>query len=199
MNATPPEAKNEYSRGQAPSEGVSGAPAGPLRTVVPRGASAIRVAVLGAGLGGALLLLGAEFTTLFVVRSAASTTPVDTVSTGSHHSYALIPVALLALALTYGASLTRSRPALLALGVLGVIALLIALLGDLPDAQATGLLGSATTRYATASSSPSTGLYLETLGAVALIISSGLGLILLEQPAQKPPRGHRASRTRSVS
>jgi hypothetical protein len=47
----------------------------------------------------------------------------------------MIPIALLALVLTYSVWLTGSRVALLALGVLAVIALLIELIRDLPDAQ----------------------------------------------------------------
>jgi len=68
--------------------------------------------------------------------------------------------------------------ALLALGVLGLAALLIALVGDLPDAQASGLILGPSGRYALASSSPGVGFYLETLGAVILLIAAGAGLLL---------------------
>ena len=78
-----------------------------------------------------------------------------------------------------------SRPALLAVGALGVISLLIALFGDLPDAHASGLVGTATTHYEQASASPSAGLYLETLGAVLLMITCGCGFLLLGAPAKK--------------
>lgn len=67
-------------------------------------------------------------------------------------------------------------------GVLGVVALLIALLRDLPDAHATGLVGSAATGLRSASSSPGVGLYLETLGAVVLLITAVCGLLLLAPP-----------------
>ena len=69
--------------------------------------------------------------------------------------------------LPYGVWQANSRPALLAIGLLGVIALLIALLGDLPDAQASGIVLRAG-HYDAASSSPGLGIYLETLGAVLL-------------------------------
>jgi hypothetical protein len=138
--------------------------------------------VFGSGLLGALLLVIAEFTTLYTVHAVTSTRPIQTVSTGSHDAYALIPIALVAAALGYGAAFRGSRPALLALGVLGVVTLLIALIGDLPDARATGVIGSPTTHFTSASSSPSAGLYLETVGAVVLIIASGCGL-LLSRPA----------------
>jgi hypothetical protein len=146
----------------------------------------LRAAVLGSALLGALMLVVAEFTTLYTVNAATSSVPIKTVSTGSHDAYALIPIALLAALLAYGAAVRGSRPALVALGVVGVATLLIALIGDLPDARATGVVGSPTTHFANASSSPSAGLYLETIGAVLLIIGSGCGL-LLSRPA--PTRG----------
>jgi hypothetical protein len=146
----------------------------------------LRATVLGCGLLGALMLVVAEFTTLYTVNAATSSGPLETVSTGSHNSYALIPIALVAAALAYGAAVRGSRPALLALGALGIATLLIALLGDLADAHATGVVGSSSTHFATASSSPSAGLYLETIGAVALVIASGCG-VLLSRPA--PARG----------
>jgi hypothetical protein len=164
MNATPPEANTEYStRG-----GTFGA------------------VILAGGLLGALLLLVAEFTTLFEVRSSASTKVIRSVGTGSHHSYALLPIALLVVFFAWGVWQARSRPALLAIGVLGVLTLLIALLGDLPDAHASGLIGSSATHYTTASSRPSAGMYMETAGAVVLIITCVSGFLLIGSPA--PPR-----------
>jgi hypothetical protein len=158
----------------------------------------LRIGVLVGGLGGAVLLLVAEFTPLLQVRSGASDHVIKTVTGGAHHSYALVPVALLAGALAVGIWQTRSRQALVATGFLGLVALAIALLGDLPDAQATGLIGSATTRFSTASSSPSIGLYLETLGAFVLLITAAAGLLLL--PAgPRPRRSGRRIRTRSAS
>lgn len=198
MNATPPEAKTEYSR--AP-EGFEGASAGPgdrdSRAVARRSrarkrrpASAgdrvpalIRGAILIGGLLGALLLLVAEFTTLFTVSTSAG--PVSSVSTGSHHTYALVPIAALVVVLSFAVYAAVSRPALLAIGLLAVIALLIALLGDLPDAQASGLVGGGAQHYVAASASPSAGLYMETLGGVVLLITSVCGFLLLGPPPRR--------------
>jgi hypothetical protein len=186
MSATPPEASTEYSRGSGAS-GAAGSPrgggSGGDRTGVDPGwSAALRATVLGCGLLGALMLVVAEFTTLYTVNSATSSGPIQTVSTGSHNSYALIPIALVAAALAYGAAIRGSRAALLALGALGIATLLIALTGDLPDAHASGVVGSSATHFVSASSSPSAGLYLETIGAVALVIASGCG-VLLSRPA----------------
>ena len=78
-----------------------------------------------------------------------------------------------------GAALLRLGVAELAREALGLIALVIALVGDLPDARASGLVGSSATRFLEARSSPAVGLYLETLGAVLLLLASGLGLLML--------------------
>src|SRR5437588_139012 len=125
---------------------------------------------LGVETGGGLMesaspLLVAEFTALYQVHTAASSAPVRTVGTGHNDSYALVPLAILAAVLGIGVFRAGSRPALVAIGLVGLVALLIALLGDLPDADATGLVGSAATHFISASSTPSGGLYLETLGA----------------------------------
>ena len=150
------------------------------------------------GLGGAILLLVAEFTPLFSVHSSLLTAPVRTVNTGSHHGYALIPVAVLAAVFTVIAWRTRSRAALLGLGVMGLVALLIALLGDLPDAQAKGLVNTAG-HLAIATDKPSTGFYLETLGAMVLLLTAAGGLLLAPTPVRRRPRARRARPTTSGS
>jgi hypothetical protein len=186
MNMTPPEARPEYSRAGVGPDGVSDSPAAADRRAKSGGGAALRLVVWGAGLIGAVLLVIAEFTTLFEVHTATSSGAVASVNTGSHHSYALIPIAVLALCMTIAGWRARSRPALAALAVLGLIALLIALIGDLPDAQSTGLVGSSARHFTSASSTPGAGLYLETLGAVALMIAGGLGLLLIPAPARQP-------------
>jgi hypothetical protein len=182
MSATPPEANTEYSRGQGVSRGLSGRRLG-LPGAPSSGARAAfgtaRSAFLTVGLLGAIALVVAEFAPLLHVHVAGRSAPVKTVLTGAHHGYALLPIAALAAVLTIAMMRRESRPALVALGALGLITLAIALAGDLPDAHATGLVGSSATRYVQASSSPAAGLYLETLGAVLLLVASGLGLLLI--------------------
>ena len=144
------------------------------------GSVAIRIAVLVGGLLGALLLLVAEVTTVYAVYTAGGTAPVESVNTGSHHGYALVPIALLAALLSCVIWLTRGRAALWALGVLGLIALLIARLGDLPDAHSRGIVRTAGAHFVSGGARPSAGLYIETLGAAVILITSGLGLLLLQ-------------------
>jgi hypothetical protein len=156
----------------------------------PTSTGPVLAGVLAGGFLGALLLLVAEFTVLFEVHVASTPLPLQSVTAGSHHTYALLPIALVASALSFGVWRAGSRPALLAIGVMGVIALLITLLGDLPDAHAKGLVGSATTHFAEASSTPKAGFYMETLGAVVLVITSVSGFILLGPPTPAPRRRH---------
>jgi len=158
MSVTPPEANLEYSRA-------------PLHSKAP---ARISLGLLAGGLIGALLLLVAEFTPLYNQDSATSRIPLHTVHTGSHQAYALVPVALLAIVLAVGASRSASRPALLALGALGILAVVIALVGDLPDAHASGFARG----FIKAKDVPQIGLYLETLGAALLVITGGAGLLL---------------------
>ncbi len=210
MNATPPEAKTEYSRGP---EAYGRASAGPFEpdsrdatgearaarrrtdSTASRVPALIRGAILIGGLLGALLLLIAELTTLFTVRTSAAAAPITSVGTGSHHTYALVPIAALVILLSIAVYTAVSRPALLAIGLLAVLALMIALLGDLPDAQATGLIGGGAQHYVAASATPSAGLYMETLGGVVLLITSVCGFLLLGPP----PRTRRRTRLTAES
>ncbi len=187
MNATRPEADSEYSRGeQGPSAHLE-APDPAAVDGLDRDSKSVRRAVVAGGVVGCALILAAQFTPLFSVHTSASRVAIKTVQTGSHDSYALVPVAILGLLLTFEVWRTRSRLALAAIAVIAIVSLLIALLGDLPDAQATGLVGSTATGLRVASSSPSIGLYLETLGAVVLLITAAAGLLLLEPPEGRAP------------
>jgi hypothetical protein len=131
------------------------------------------------------LLLVAEFTPLLNVHSSLHRAPIASLKTGSHDAYALIPIGLLAVLFALVIWRTRSRLALLAVGVLGLVALLIALIGDLPDARATGLVGSASSNFAIATSRPAIGFYLETLGAVVLMLATVAGLLWLAPPDRR--------------
>jgi hypothetical protein len=174
MNVSEPEADTEYSRAEGPSDGRRGTAGGRLTG----GSDRTGVAVLGAGLAGAVVLLAAEFTSLFTVRSSAHGRVIDTVMTGSHHSYALLLIAVLAAGMSVTGLRSGSRPAALAIGMLGVAALIIALGHDLPDARASGLMRRADGTYVSIAGSPAVGLYLETLGGVVLLITAAAGALL---------------------
>ena len=132
-----------------------------------------------------MLLAVAEFTTLYTVRTTTGATVVKTVGGGAHHTYALIPVAVLAVFLSVR-GLARSQPPCPARPrCAGRDRAVDRLLGDLPDAHASGLVGSSATHFAAANSRPSAGLYMETLGAVLLLITSVSGFLLLGAPQRR--------------
>jgi hypothetical protein len=183
VNATPPRAGIKYSR-TPPSSGAPGAGRDVAQTAASEGpawALAARIGIVAGGLLGALLLVVSEFTTLYTVHIATSGLQIDSVSTHAHDSYALIPIALLVGVLALGAGLLGSRLALLGLAALAIASLSIALIGDLPDAQTTGTVIVAG-RYQSATASPSTGFYLESLGAILLVVVAGCGLLLAGTP-----------------
>jgi hypothetical protein len=183
----PPEANSEYSRGSGASgrlilPGWQGASARAARG--PDAAGTVRAALALGALLGALLVVLSQFTALYHLHSATSSVPIKTVGTGANHAWAPIPLALVAAALAYAVYRHASRVALIAIAALGIATLLIALLGDLPDAHASGLIGSTAGGYVQATSTPSAGLYMETLGAVVLLIAGGVGFLML---APQPP------------
>jgi hypothetical protein len=147
MNATPPEARSKYST------------------------------LLLVALPACAVLAIAEFLRLYSVHLITSTSPTQTVSAGSHNAYALIPVALLAAVLAIGPARTgapgAARAACIALIALGLLALGITLIGDLPDAHAHGL----TRHYVLAATTTGPAIYFETLGAVLLLAAGGIGLL----------------------
>lgn len=186
-----PEAQSEYSRGSEAFRRLSrrhrrdeSTPSDARPTGRASGTGAV---VLVAAIG-ALLVLVAQFIPLYHVHVPTSSAPIKTVDTGANHGWAPVPIALVCFALAAAVYRHGNRAALFGLAVLGVATLLIALLGDLPDAHATGLIGSSANQYVQGVSSPSAGLYLETLGAVLLLVSGGVGFLMLgSAPSRMEP------------
>jgi hypothetical protein len=154
-----------------------------------------RAGLLAGALAASALLLAAERSTLFSLHVAGRRAALETVSAGRHDGFALVPIALLAAVLAIGVCRAGSRPALLALGLLGAVAIAIALLADLPDARASGLVGSASASRP-AAATPGPALYLETAGAALLILTSVCGLILAGAPRRVSEPARDATRFR---
>ena len=70
--------------------------------------------------------------------------------------------------------------------VLGAVALAVALLGDLPDAQDEGPL-TESLNFEDARARPAGGFYLEIAGG-ALLIVSGAGLLVARRSSRRPAR-----------
>jgi hypothetical protein len=137
---------------------------------------ALRIVLTVAALAGALCLVIATFSTIIeiTVGTTSKIADRDTELSGwDRHSVSLILIALFALVMTAGA-LRCARPAMAAVAVAGIVALLIALIGDLPDVHKTGVVGEL---YDNARANPKIGYYLETLGG-ALLLAGGALLAL---------------------
>jgi hypothetical protein len=172
MIASRPEAEPKYSRGRVALRRGRGHLNG--RSEGGRRA-AWRTVPLVALIGAAALVV-AEFLPLYRVRTDTGHQIVRSVSAGSHHSYALLPVAVLA-ALLAGALGRSGWPVPAALVLLGLAALGVTLLGDLPDVHRAGVLGTQATGLRDAHTVAGTALYLEALGTIALIVAGAAGLI----------------------
>jgi hypothetical protein len=94
-----------------------------------------------------------------------------TVRGGPHHGWALLVIAVLAALLTLRAGRPGGRPVAAMVALLGAGALAVTLGVDLPDAHATGLVTTGGTAPTEAQAHAAIGLYLETLGAVALLLA----------------------------
>ena len=193
--------RDEYSRGNGASGQVSGVLArAEMRRSGGRGGTRIRAAagrsgarltyprgaawvILVGAIAGAAVLVTAEFTTLCTVHVGPGGTAAHLAvpacgRAGAHHHYALIPIALLVVLLGFAALGGGGRYALGAMALVAVVALLIGLLHDLPAAQQRTTALRLSGKYFAASDSPGTGMYLETLGAIIVLVTAGFGLLL---------------------
>lgn len=135
------------------------------------------IALLIAGLLGALLMIAAEFTTLRSVKviTASCTDLADPglrgecVTSGyEEHAFALLLIGLGVMVMAWGATLGRSRPAGVALALLGATVLAIAFLIDVPDVHKSGVLGA---RFESARATAGPGLYLEIAGGTMAFVA----------------------------
>jgi hypothetical protein len=174
---------NASARGTASnySKGI----AGRLRdSAAPRGLL-VAVAVVAA-----VLLVAAELSPLYTVVVGALETPRRSVSAGSHHGYALVLLALAAVAMALGA-LRGARAAAAALVAFGAAALIVALAIDLPATRDSATLPEAVA-YADARARAGCGLTLEIAGGAALLVAGGLLLVLGRgRPGREPVPGRR--------
>jgi hypothetical protein len=159
------------------SKGVSGlqAPFSRLTSGIAAHPRALRWVLAALGLAGAVLLVISEFSTVTQVKAITVVLP-DSERTGfDQNSGAMLILGLVAVPMLVGAALGPTRPAMVAVAAIGVIALLIALLGDLPDVTKTGTIFRE--RYEDAKAQPRIGFTFEWLGAGLLILSAGLLLL----------------------
>jgi hypothetical protein len=137
----------------------------------------VRFGLAAIALAGAICLLLATFSNIIEIKVGTTTKVPDQdthLSGWDRHGPALVIIAIFAVLMVAGA-LRGARPAMIALTALGVVALLIAVVGDVPDLNKTGFIGEV---YEDAAAGPKAGFYQETLGAVLLLAGGGLMLVL---------------------
>jgi hypothetical protein len=148
-----------------------------IRTAKPR---ALAIGVLG--VAAAVLLVVAEFSPVFSITTLtascedlASPGLRDACVTtgGEQHSWALLLLGALTAVMTWGTAVGRSRPAAVALCIVGLVVVLIAVALDLPDADQTGEIGIS---FTNAEASPGSGMYLELVGGALALCAGALGL-----------------------
>ena len=144
------------------------------------------------GVGG-VLMIASDLMTLYhvdVVTASCSDLAdprlADACKTtgGEHHGYALLILGVIVLLMTWGAAVGRSRPAGVALLVLGLAGLAIAFGVDAPDVHKTGVIGQ---RFAEAEAKPGLGFYFEIVGSGLVVLAGALRLLRREPRSARAP------------
>jgi hypothetical protein len=138
------------------------------------------IAVFLIAAAGAVLMIVSEFSTLRTVKvlTASCDDLADPSLRGScvthgyeEHSYALLLMGLVTLFMAYGAAVGRSRPAAVALMVIGAAVIGIALATDVPDIHKTGVLGE---RFDSAHAAAGPGLWMEIAGGALVFVAGAM-------------------------
>ncbi len=132
----------------------------------------VRRAAAGLALAALILLVVAEFTTVFEVTVGSLEVVKRSSTAGANHGYALVLVAVAAAVLTLLA-LPGARAPSAALVALGCAVLAIALAIDLPDTRGSGRLPESLA-YDDARARAGAGLAIEIAGGALLIAAGGL-------------------------
>jgi hypothetical protein len=139
---------------------------------------------------GAAAMLGAsQFTDIFHLTPPGGEA-LQAISAKHQHSYATLVLAIFAVVLlfvTLGARDEQSRQvAAMAIAVCGLIALLIFLIGDLPDVNKIGTLDDPRQSFIDAEAKPVAGFWLELVGSLVLTVC-GAALATMRPGATRGP------------
>ena len=171
MTADAPGATQNYSREPGSIRGAQRPFPGALR-----GAAALRAVLAAVALAGVAALVLSTVIPVVEIRVLATSDVAgqDTRLTGGElHGVALVLVAAFALVMLFGAS-RGARPAMAALAASGLLALGLIVGLDVPELANAGQLRQF---YEDVSAGAAAGFYLETAGAVALLLAGGGMLI----------------------
>jgi hypothetical protein len=164
------------------------------RRAARTGVDGLALAVTGAGILAALLMVLADFLPIVSVDVASGSCEVinDTSpeladgckQTGfERHGPALVLLALVVATMAWGAGMGGSRPAAAALLAVGVVVLAIALLIDLPVTDDTGAIGP---RFEGAQAEAEAGFTLELAAGVLAAVAGAARLLRVRLPTPSP-------------
>jgi hypothetical protein len=151
---------------------------------------------------GAAAMLGAsQFTDIFHLTPPGGEA-LQAISSKDQHGYATLVLAIFALVLilvTLGARDEQLRQmAAMAVAICGLIALLIFLIGDLPDVNKIGTLDDPRQSFIDAEAKPVAGFWLELVGSLVLTVC-GAALATMRPGARSPRSDHRHRSHESAS
>ncbi|MSO41998.1 MAG: hypothetical protein EXQ70_08950 [Solirubrobacterales bacterium] len=119
--------------------------------------------------GAAAMLAASEFMTTFELTTPGGEA-LQASDAADRHNYAILVLAIFALAALLVAVGTGSQVAAFAVAASGLVALMIFLIGDLPDANKVGALDNATESFTNAKAVPQLGFWLELAGSLLLAV-----------------------------
>ncbi len=156
--------------------------------------------------GAAAVLAASQFIPLFEMIDPGGDARVE-VDAADQHGYATLVLAGFALLLLVIGVATRvetvAHVAAFGVAACGVVALLIFLVGDLPDANNTGTLDDPRESFVNAEAQPVAGFWLELVGSLVLAVCGGalatlgpqkLNLLERERPAPERDEGRHRER-----
>jgi hypothetical protein len=120
----------------------------------------------------AVVLGASEFMTTFELRPPGGETQ-ELLKAADRHHYALLVLAVFALVALLITVLTGASPAAFAVAGAGGIALLIFLIGDLPDVNKIGTINDPRQSFIDAKAYPAAGFWFELVGATLLTLCGG--------------------------
>lgn len=148
-----------------------------------QGPPTVALVLAGVGAAATVLLIVSEFLPLYRIVVGSLETERESRAGWRNHGFAMLLLGLASVPMLLGA-LRGARPAMWALAGIGIVAIVIAITVDLPNATDEGLYGE---RYDDAEARPAIGFFLETLGGVILLAVGGL-LLLLSPPRPESSR-----------
>ena len=142
-------------------------------------------------LAAAAVLFASQLMTLFEFTPPGAE-PLESRSVIDHHGPTLLIISVFSALAVLVSVWAASKPAAIAVAVMGGLALLIFLLIDLPDAGQVGTLNDARQSFIDAEAIPQEGFWLEMLGALALAFTgAALATMTTEQLAALRPGAKR--------